>query len=100
MALVLHAAAQELNLRIVAPDRPGVGESSHKPQRTVVEYPADIAELCDQLGRWSLSASVCGGRKVVVVGRGREHQAVTLTLRMRHATTCSIPQYLPLLPCA
>lgn len=50
MALVLHAAAEQLQLRIIAPDRPGIGLSTPLPSRTVQQYPADLAELCDQLG--------------------------------------------------
>lgn len=57
MALVLHAAAEQLQLRVVAPDRPGVGGSSFLPQRTVQHYPQDLAELCDQLG-----TSCCNSR--------------------------------------
>jgi pimeloyl-ACP methyl ester carboxylesterase len=51
MALVLHAAALQLNLRVLAPDRPGIGQSSFQQRRTVQQYPADLAELCDQLGK-------------------------------------------------
>lgn len=50
MALVLHAAAEALQLRIIAPDRPGIGGSSPLQGRSVQQYPADLAELCDQLG--------------------------------------------------
>jgi hypothetical protein len=50
MALVLHAAAEQLQLRIIAPDRPGIGLSTALHSRTVQQYPADLAELCDQLG--------------------------------------------------
>jgi pimeloyl-ACP methyl ester carboxylesterase len=50
MALVLHSAAEQLQLRIIAPDRPGIGLSTALPSRTVQQYPADLAELCDQLG--------------------------------------------------
>lgn len=54
MALVLHAAAEQLKLRIIAPDRPGVGASTFLPSRTVQHYTADLAELCDQLGRLAI----------------------------------------------
>lgn len=50
MALILHAAAEALQLRVIAPDRPGIGASSPLHSRTVQQYPADLAELCDQLG--------------------------------------------------
>lgn len=59
MALVLHAAATQLNLRVIAPDRPGVGDSTPVPGRTVQQYPADIAELCGALGESIQGAWEC-----------------------------------------
>jgi pimeloyl-ACP methyl ester carboxylesterase len=56
MALVLHAAAQRLGLRVIAPNRPGVCGSSPHPNRRVAQYPADVAELCQHLGA---STGVC-----------------------------------------
>ena len=49
MGLALHAKALELNLRILTPDRPGFGRSTPQPDRTVLQYPEDVAQLCDQL---------------------------------------------------
>ncbi len=42
--------ARERGLRLVAPDRPGVGKSSGPPLATVGEYPARVATLADTLG--------------------------------------------------
>lgn len=36
-------------LRIIAPDRPGYGQSDPKPHRTVLDWSDDIAELADAL---------------------------------------------------
>jgi pimeloyl-ACP methyl ester carboxylesterase len=62
MPLTMHKAAASLQLRIIAPDRPGVGSSSQLPHRTVQQYAADIAEICQQLGvqQFSVMASSAG----------------------------------------
>jgi pimeloyl-ACP methyl ester carboxylesterase len=40
----------ELNLRVVVPDRPGLGHSTPQPGRRLVDWPADAAALADHLG--------------------------------------------------
>ncbi|CAG8958375.1 hypothetical protein HYFRA_00011052 [Hymenoscyphus fraxineus] len=45
----LHAAALSLNLRVISPDRPGIGLSSPEPNRTFLTYPADILALTHHL---------------------------------------------------
>ena len=42
-------AARRLGLRLLAPDRPGFGESTFLPGRTIGAWAADVAELADQL---------------------------------------------------
>jgi pimeloyl-ACP methyl ester carboxylesterase len=62
MPLTMHKAASALQLNIIAPDRPGIGSSSQLPNRTVQQYPSDIAEICQQLGikQFSVMASSAG----------------------------------------
>jgi pimeloyl-ACP methyl ester carboxylesterase len=49
--LVLDAAAvSRLGLRIVVPDRPGVGDSDPKPGRRITDWADDVRELADHLG--------------------------------------------------
>ncbi len=43
-------AARSRNLRLIAPDRPGYGMSSHQPGRRIVDWPADVEALADHLG--------------------------------------------------
>jgi len=43
-------AAKRLRLRLLAPDRPGFGESTFLPGRTIGNWAEDVAELTDQLG--------------------------------------------------
>jgi len=42
-------AARRLGLRVLAPDRPGIGESTFQPGRTIGACAADVAELADRL---------------------------------------------------
>jgi len=46
----LAAAARELGIRLVIPDRPGYHGSTRKLGRTVADWPADHLELMDALG--------------------------------------------------
>lgn len=48
-AKLWHDPALKYGLRIISPDRPGVGLSTHDPHRTLLSYPADILELADYL---------------------------------------------------
>jgi len=41
--------ARRLGLRVIAPDRPGFGESTFQPGRTLGAWAADVAELADRL---------------------------------------------------
>jgi len=46
----LDALFSEIGVRLVAADRPGIGESSPRPGRTLVESARNTAELADALG--------------------------------------------------
>ena len=48
-ARLLHASAEKAGVRIIAPDRPGCGLSTYQPQRTLLDWPADLAALADAL---------------------------------------------------
>lgn len=41
---------QELNVRVIAPDRPGYGLSDFKSGRKLLDWPGDVLELGDALG--------------------------------------------------
>ena len=47
---LLHEEAAERQLRIIAPDRPGVGLSDPIPGRTFGSWPTDVAMFADALG--------------------------------------------------
>ena len=42
--------AEELGIRLIAVDRPGIGLSEPKPGRRMLDWPADVGELADKLG--------------------------------------------------
>ena len=41
--------AESLGVRIISPDRPGIGESTRRPGRTLLDWPDDVRQLADQL---------------------------------------------------
>lgn len=45
-----EAIVQELGIRMITPDRPGYGLSDFQPNRTLLDYPDDIAQLAYELG--------------------------------------------------
>ena len=49
-ARLFNEAAQQLNARIISIDRPGMGISSFKRGRQILDWPRDVIELADVLG--------------------------------------------------
>lgn len=49
-AAYLDPIASERGLRILAPDRPGIGESTPRPGRHFEDWPQDVAAFADALG--------------------------------------------------
>lgn len=47
---IMHDFASERNLRLIAPDRPGIGLSDPLPGRRFGTWPQDVAGLADALG--------------------------------------------------
>jgi pimeloyl-ACP methyl ester carboxylesterase len=46
----LPQAAAEVGVRLIVPDRPGCGRSTFDPDRRLLDWPADISALADELG--------------------------------------------------
>lgn len=46
---IFHEVALQYGIRIIATDRPGMGQSTLLPNRTLLDYPKDIASLADAL---------------------------------------------------
>jgi pimeloyl-ACP methyl ester carboxylesterase len=49
-AALLDAVARKHRIRLIAPDRPGHGLSSYKPDRLIKDWPDDVVELTNALG--------------------------------------------------
>jgi len=45
-----HETAREVGIRIISPDRPGIGHSDDKPGRSVLDWPADVTAITEALG--------------------------------------------------
>jgi pimeloyl-ACP methyl ester carboxylesterase len=48
--IVDDEVAAALGLRIIVPDRPGMGRSSYQPGRRIVDWPEDVLDLANALG--------------------------------------------------
>jgi pimeloyl-ACP methyl ester carboxylesterase len=48
--LMLDDAGQQAGLRIISPDRPGMGLSDYQEGRTLLDWPSDVAALAAALG--------------------------------------------------
>lgn len=58
------AAARTAGVRLISPDRPGIGGSDPQPGRTLLHWTHDVAEMLDQLGveRFSAMGWSMGGQ--------------------------------------
>jgi pimeloyl-ACP methyl ester carboxylesterase len=45
-----HPAALSLGVRLISPDRPGIGRSTFQPNRRLLDWPDDVAQLTGALG--------------------------------------------------
>jgi pimeloyl-ACP methyl ester carboxylesterase len=56
-------AARALGIRLISPDRPGMGRSTFLAGRRLLDWPADVTELADALGldRFAVMGWSCGG---------------------------------------
>ncbi len=60
---LMHAPAVKENVRLLCPDRPGVGRSDPAPDRTVLSWADDVAALADalEIDRFGVLGWSCGG---------------------------------------
>ena len=81
-AALLDAGAQELGVRVVAPDRPGYGGSSPQAERTLGQWPADVEQLADQLEleRFAVFGHSGGGPHAAAVAHALPQRVVTTTM--------------------
>lgn len=62
VARFAHGSALRLNVRLIAPERPGFGRSDFQPGRRILQWPDEVAALADALGLGRFAvAGVSGG---------------------------------------
>ncbi|MFN8173528.1 MAG: alpha/beta hydrolase [Solirubrobacteraceae bacterium] len=76
------ASARALGVRIVSPDRPGVGGSDRLPSRTLLDWPADVVALADALGIGSFAVLgwSMGGQYALALARALPERVRALTV--------------------
>jgi pimeloyl-ACP methyl ester carboxylesterase len=68
---LFHEAARKHRMRLICPDRPGIGISQHQPQRTLHDWPDTIQQLAEHIGadNYHLIAWSGGGPYVLAMAR-------------------------------
>jgi pimeloyl-ACP methyl ester carboxylesterase len=67
---VIDERARAWSVRLIAPDRPGIGLSDPKPGRTMLDWAGDVGQLADRLdiARFSVLGHSIGGAYVLACG--------------------------------
>lgn len=90
--------AVELGLRLIAVDRPGIGLSEASPGRSLLDWPADVAELADRLAldSFAIVGWSGGGPYALACGRALADRvrAVALVSAPAPLAGTSHPDYL------
>ena len=60
-----HEAAVAVGVRLVSPDRPGMGLSTFQPGRRLLDWPADVTALTEALGHRALRRDGLVGRRAL-----------------------------------
>ncbi|MFZ4766223.1 MAG: alpha/beta fold hydrolase [Roseimicrobium sp.] len=76
---LMHEVGVQRGLRIIAPDRPGIGLSTFQPDRKLLDWPPVLAELADALGcgRFHLLGVSGGGPYVLATVHALAERVLT-----------------------
>ena len=68
-AAIVDETAQQMRVRVIAPDRPGYGRSTFQPNRTFLDWPADVLALANalELQRFAVVGHSGGGPHAAAV---------------------------------
>ena len=81
-----------MGIRLIAFDRPGYGESTFQPGRRILDWPADVIELADELGLEKFAvAGHSGGGPYTLACAYAFPQRVSLAAVLCGAGPCGIP---------
>lgn len=91
-AAVIHRAACEAGVRLIAPDRPGYGASDPRPEWRFTDWPEDVFALADRLGidRFAVMGHSAGSPCTLAMAadpRGRVVAAVVVSGAAPRAAT-------------
>jgi pimeloyl-ACP methyl ester carboxylesterase len=78
----MDAAAKEHGLRIIAPDRPGIGLSDFQPGRTLLDWPVMLEELAAHVGaeKFHLMGWSGGGPYVLATAYAMPERVLSATI--------------------
>ena len=81
-AALLQETAGELGIRVIAPDRPGYGQSDFQPGRTFGHWPSDVARLADALAirRFAVVGHSGGGPHAAAVAQAMPERLTGVAL--------------------
>jgi pimeloyl-ACP methyl ester carboxylesterase len=76
------AAAAEAGVRLISPDRPGVGLSDPRPGRSVLDWARDVAELLERIDvdRFAVMGWSMGGQYAAAVGHALPHRVTRVAI--------------------
>jgi pimeloyl-ACP methyl ester carboxylesterase len=74
--------AEQAGIRLISPDRPGIGLSDPLPGRTILDWARDIGELADQFdfGRFAVMGWSMGGQYAAAVGHALAHRVTRVAI--------------------
>ena len=70
--IAYHDSGKKLDVRVICPDRPGHGFSTHVPDRKLIDYPSEISQLAQHLGieKYHVFGQSGGGPYAVACAHG------------------------------
>ena len=77
-----HDVATGAGVRLISPDRPGVGLSDPSPGRTTYSWAQDVEELLDQIGveRFAAMGWSMGGQYAAAIGHALPHRVTRVAI--------------------
>jgi pimeloyl-ACP methyl ester carboxylesterase len=63
--MVSATTAAALGVRVIIPDRPGIGRSGFQPGRRIIDWPGDVLALAETLGLHSFAVLGSSGGAVL-----------------------------------
>ena len=81
-AAFMNEQAKKLGLRIISPDRPGIGLSTFQKDRSLTDYPSDIIQLADSLniGTFRVIGLSGGGPHALACAHALPHRVLKVAI--------------------